>query len=67
MFCNGPFQQQELKFGGMIVLFMGCEGPAAIGDQVILPICLFLGEYCSHSLLRSIRFEQKILSVVSKG
>ena len=42
MFCIVPFQHQELKFGGMIALFMGCKGLAAIGDWVISPICLFL-------------------------
>ena len=57
MFCDGPFQCQELKFGRMIVLVMGCEGLAAIGDWVILPVCLFLGKYHSQSILRGVCFE----------
>ena len=38
----------------MIVLLMGGEGLAAIGDQVIMPVHLILGKYHSQSLLRSI-------------
>ena len=57
MFHDGPFQHQELKFGRMIVLFMGGEGPTAIGDWVISSNCLFWGKYCPKSLLRSICFE----------
>ena len=51
------FYHQELQFSGVIVLFMGCECSAAIGYQMEMPICLFLGEHCSQSLLRSIHFE----------
>ena len=43
VFRNGPFQHQEFEFGGMIVLFVGCEGLAAIGYWVIMPVYLFLG------------------------
>ena len=57
VFCDGPFQHQELKFGRMIVLLMSSESSSTIGNWVILPICLFLGKYCSQSLLRSICFK----------
>ena len=67
MFHDGPFQHQELKLGRMIVLLMSSESSTTIGNRVILPICLFLGKYQSQSLLRSICFEQKVLSVVGKS
>ena len=33
-------------FGGMVVFFMSHKGLATIGDWVVLPIHLFLREYC---------------------
>ena len=57
MFRDGPFQCQELKFGRMIILFIGGKDLAAIDNWVILPICLFLGKHCPQSLLRSVCFE----------
>ena len=41
----------------MIVLFVGRECWAAIGYQMVMPVCLFLGEHHSQSLLRSIHFQ----------
>ena len=54
MFHNGPFQCQEFEFGGMKVLFMGCEGPAAIGNWVIMPVCFWESTTPSPSLEASV-------------
>ena len=40
--CNCPLQSQELKLCQVIILLMGCEGSAAIGNRVISSVCLLL-------------------------
>ena len=76
---NGPFQHQELEFGGMIVLFMGCEGPVAYGNWALTlsPSChrqlgdnahllVFWESTAPSPSLEASVLSRKILSVVSK-
>ena len=58
------FNGKKLQFGGVVVLFMGCECQAAIRYQIKLAICLFLGKHYSWSLLRIIHFKEEVLCII---
>ena len=51
MFCNHPFQCQELKLSQVVILLMRGKGSATVGNGVISSICLFLGQHCAESIL----------------
>ena len=46
---------------------MRCKSPAAIGDGVVLPVCLLLQQHCPQSILGCISLQQEWFSVVSKS